>query len=68
MHVTILINFYYLVIQLTRFVRFIPRFEVDMEIQFELYFKYIIMIHAYSRLFWWKNIWIWKNNSAVLFG
>lgn len=51
MHVTILINFYYLVIQLKRFVRFIPRFEVDMEIQFELYFKYIIMIHPYSRLF-----------------
>lgn len=51
MHVIILINFYYLVIRLKRFVRFIPRFEVDMEIQFELYFKYIIMIHAYSRLF-----------------
>lgn len=48
MHVTILINFYYLVIQLTRFVRFIPRFEVDIKIQFELYFKYIIMIHAFS--------------------
>lgn len=48
MHVTILINFYYLVIRLKRFVRFIPRFEVDMEIQFELYFKYIIMIHAYE--------------------